>query len=391
MPETIPAHLEPVREKCRAALGKLRPTDQHSKAPKDFLFNAKWTDASKGLPKPYLIYFLMVDLLGFKDLGQFEKVAWSIPVDYEGDAYLLEHRKFGCGVFAADLPAQEPQAMEIVKLLKRAVKTAAPYFEWKAGRAADASHLNVVNHSIPLFQRYEYFLSAYQSKSAEAEARKDEICSSKGDNGNWERVWRPAAVLEREAKWMALATIEAFFSWTEHIFIHIAILHGRVTTGKDVAKLAESDWSEKFKSALSLEDPVAKRLFDLLLAVRRQLRNSVAHGSFGKNGEAFTFHSSAGAVPLLLPHQRAKQAFRFGDGVSVVDAEAIATLEDFVRHIWTDEREQAKMYVQDSGLPLILTLAADGTYAQAMRSVEEMDVFLNDLGRRFDDAANMDW
>jgi hypothetical protein len=29
-----------------------------------------------------------------------------------------------------------------------------------------------------------------------------------------------------------MAAIDAFFSWTEHMFIHLAILNGRITTGK---------------------------------------------------------------------------------------------------------------------------------------------------------------
>jgi hypothetical protein len=42
-----------------------------------------------------VVYFLLVDLLGFKNLGTFEKIAWSVPVDFEGRAFLIEHRKAG--------------------------------------------------------------------------------------------------------------------------------------------------------------------------------------------------------------------------------------------------------------------------------------------------------
>lgn len=389
MAEKIPAHLEPVRERCHAALGKVRPADKASKASKDFLFTAQRTEAGRKLPRPYLIYFVLVDLLGFKDLGHFEKVAWSVPVDYDGDAFLIEHRKFGCGVFAADLPAQEEQAKQIVKLLTKAVKLAEPYFEWKASQAMAASQLNVMNHSMALFERYEYFLKLYQEKVAEALARKDEVEVTKHVNGATYHF--PAWGLQRDAKWLALATIKSFFSWTEHIFIHIAILKGRATTGAEVAKLAESEWADKFKTALSLDEPETKRLFDKLIFIRRQLRNSVAHGAFGKKGEAFQFHSSAGAVPVVLPHQSMKEPFRFGDGVGFVDAEAIKTLQEFVDHLWTGEQEPAKRYVHQSSLPLVLTMAGDGTYTEAMQSVQRMSELVDHLNRRFDDAANMDW
>ncbi|MEZ5690266.1 MAG: hypothetical protein R3D71_01205 [Rickettsiales bacterium] len=101
----------------------------------------------------------------------------------------------------------------------------------------------------------------------------------------------PAWELRKKSKWLAQAAIDAFFSWTEHIFIHIAILEGKLSTGSEVAALAGKDWGEKFKTAFDVNDKVTKKHFDILISIRRQLRNFMAHGSFGKQGEAFSFHS----------------------------------------------------------------------------------------------------
>ena len=104
--------LDPIRNKVRAAISPLRPAGLESAAPDNFLFDAKRTDAGRQLPAYYLVYFLLVDLLGFKNLGQFDKVAWSVPVDFQGRAFLIEHRKFGLGVFAPELPDSEAIAAE---------------------------------------------------------------------------------------------------------------------------------------------------------------------------------------------------------------------------------------------------------------------------------------
>lgn len=390
----MPKELEAVRERAVKALAPIKPLDGNSQAPKNFLFSAVRTEAGRALPPYYLVYFLLVDFLQFKDLGKFEKVSWSIPIDYEGTAFLVEHRKFGCGVFAVDLPDQEVQAAEIVKRVKKAVKIAEPYFEWRAKTAADASTLNVLNHAHRLFERFEYFCSAYRARQAESEARKDEKhveTRTLENGGTASTVHFPSFALRREATWLALAAIESFFSWTEHIFIHIAILSGKITTGKEVADLAAGDWADKFKLALPIADKDSKLFFDKLVIIRRQLRNAVSHGSFGKQGEAFQFHSNAGAVPLLLPHRRDKNAIRFGTGVDYVDDEALNTIDTFIEHLWSGDRAPAKLYIQDSGLPLILTMAKDGTYARAMSSEEDMNEFLDYLGHKFDQAANMDW
>jgi hypothetical protein len=194
-----------------------------------------------------------------------------------------------------------------------------------------------------------------------------------------------------EAEWIALSAVEAFFSWTEHVLIHMAILMGRIVTAKDIADLAETDWSAKFKRTFDLTDPKSKDLFDRLLAIRKELRNYVAHGAFGKQGEAFTFHSGAGAVPVLLPHRAGTRRFKFGHGLTFKAAAALEVLEEFRSHVWEGERAPAEVYIQQSGLPMILTMAIDGSYTEAMRSTESMKKFVDYLTQSFDQAANMDW
>jgi hypothetical protein len=100
-------------------------------------------------------------------LGQFDKVAWSVPVDLQGQAFLIEHRKFGLGVFAPELPESEAIAAEIVRLIQNAVKIAEPYFDWRAEQAVRASKLNVVNKTKDLFERFSFFADQYDAKRAD--------------------------------------------------------------------------------------------------------------------------------------------------------------------------------------------------------------------------------
>lgn len=363
--------IELVRERALKAISPLKAADSDTTASKSFLFDAKRTKAGRQLPPYYLVYFLLVDLLGFKNLGRFDKVAWSVPVEYKGQAFLIEYRKFGLGVFAASLPDDEPAAAEIVKLIHKAVKAARPYFDWRAEQAAKASKLNVVNRSRDLFKRLEFYLDLYDARRQEADERKGERLETKLGKGS-KSISVPAIALSQESKWFALSAIESFFSWTEHVFIHIAILRGHCSTGEQVAQLAKAEWSDKFKAALDLDDPVTKGFFDDLIVIRRQLRNFVAHGAFGKDGEAFSFHSTAGAVPMLLPHRRDRSAFRFGQGVHLVAENAVTRIRDFVGHLWSGSRAPAKIYIQDYELPLVLTEVVNGEYARAMASVEAM-------------------
>jgi hypothetical protein len=195
-----------------------------------------------------------------------------------------------------------------------------------------------------------------------------------------------------EARWIGIAAIEAFFSWTEHVLIHVGILCGKIRTGQDVARLVDSDWSDKVKAAIDLSaDKETKDIYDEVLEIRRQVRNYMAHGAFGKQGEAFQFHSAAGAVPVNLTDPQGRNRFSMWSVPSFDEPRAIEVAESFVAKLWEGERAPAKLYLEEAGLPVILTYASDGTYASAMSSAEDMEHFIEVLTREMDNAANMDW
>ena len=388
----LPRELELTRAAARRAIGSIKPADPS--AHKNFPFSGERTNGGRSLPPYYLVYFLLVDLLGFPNLGQFEKVAWSVPIEFDGQVFWIEHRKLGLGVFIDNPAAHEAQAEDIVRLIKKGVKEAAPFFAWLASQAVEGSKLNVSNRSESLFSRFEYLLGLHRKVSAEAEARANERhveTRQTAGGGTVTTTHYPAWELKDNAKWLALAAIEAFYSWTEHSFIHIAILSGKLTTGNEVADLAKSEWETKFKRAFGITNPETKKFFDKLILIRRQLRNFITHGAFGKEGRAFRFHSGAGAVPVRLAYQAGHPRFSLSGEPAFSEPDAIETIEEFIRHLWSGEREPAYLYIQKSNLPLILTHASDGTYRRAMHSVEDMEECIEMLHYLFDQAANMDW
>jgi hypothetical protein len=259
----LPPEIEAVRKKALHALKEVQPAGPcRSNAESKALMLSSRTNGGRTLPEYYLVYFLLVDLLGYQDLGQWEKVAWVIPVRYQDRLYSIEHRKFGVGVFApnhdpaarmsvAPSDQAESDARQIAAAVSKAASIAEPYFEWRAEQAATTSHLNVINASDGLFDRYVFFRDKFRFLTEEAERRKSERHIVKSTLPAGTKVTtgsNPAYLLRREARWSAQAAIDAFFSWTEHSFIHLAILQGRVRTGDEVAALAEADWKAKFKA-----------------------------------------------------------------------------------------------------------------------------------------------
>src|SRR5690554_1601832 len=357
------------------------------------------THGGRDLPQYYLVYFLLIDFLGFPSMGKWEKSAWTIPIRYRGKLYGIEHRKMGLGVFAPNLdplamksgsPSTEAEvdAKEITTLIIKAVSVAEPYFKWRAEQAASTSLFNVLNKSDPLFERYEFFCNRFKTLSDEAQKKGVDRMIA-GDKTTVMPKKLSIYIKQKEATWNAQAAIDAFFSWTEHVFIHLAILQSKIKSGDSVAILAKSDWNSKFKAALNLTDSETKEHYDRLLDIRTQIRNFMTHGAFGKKGEAFQFHSGAGSVPVLLTESQ-KNRYSLNGKSAFDEQSAIAAIEQFIGFLWSDSRLPAQHYILSS-LPSILTLAEDGTYTKCMESEDKMKALVERLTYEFDNAGNMDW
>ena len=374
---------EAIRTNAERAIAPLKSVDT------DF-YGGTRTRAGRDLPDYYLVYFLLVDLLGFRCLGKAEKIAWSVPVDLEGQLVHIEHRKMGLGIFSRLGCDSEAAAEEVVRLIRDAARAAGPYFDWRAEEAVKSSRVNVRNRSIEVYGRFEFLLGEYKSKLAEADGESRELTVTRLD-GEVSSFRLPDYELLKEVEWLAMSAIESFFSWTEHVFILLAIMQRECRSGEAVKELAGADWRRKFKAALDISDSGVKRHYDKLNVIRDQVRNFVAHGSFGKNGEAFLFHSGVGAVPVLLPNQEGPQSYRFaGKSKGPATSDAISSIESFIEFLRAGPLAPAWVYL-DSGMDLVLTQASSGYYSSALDSIESMQELVDEETYFADAYADMDW
>ena len=163
--------IQEIHKRTAVAISPLESADES--AP---YFYGMRTLAGQKLPPYYLVYFLLVDLLGFRHGGPQEKVAWSIPVEIDGSVAMIEHRKLGLGVFEPHeagqshslgpaLPKNEAIATQIVQSIEKGIKAATPFFNHLASVAVSGSHLNVVNNSGWLYERYEYLRDEFRKSS----------------------------------------------------------------------------------------------------------------------------------------------------------------------------------------------------------------------------------
>ncbi|AEO47346.1 hypothetical protein F11_04380 [Rhodospirillum rubrum F11] len=344
----------------------------------------------KGIPhhEYYLIFLLLVDLLDFKYWGPGEKVAYIIPVGFEGFRYSIVYAKFGMKIEYSE----GGNAAEVYAAIKRGIKAAKPYYLWRAETASCSSDLNLISKCPQLWDKYIFLKEQSEALMGRFVAEKDNVVVEKGESsfGNWTSVSYPAYKFKNQSIWLHEAAVDAFFGWCEQALVHIAVLMGKLSTGKEIAELLRQEFGEKCKLILDLSDIKDKSSFDDILDLRVQLRNYVAHGSFGKDGSTFQFHSRVGAVPLKILDQHARSEFSFGTYRPRDWERDYARIDSFLGRLWSGSREPAKLYLE-TGFPCVLTYVMDGTYHRAMLNRDEMRGFIEHLSRQIDDAANMDF
>lgn len=382
--------LEIVRQRALRALGEIRSAANDAPAEPNILFKAERTEAGRKLPSYYLVYFLLVDLLGFRNLGRFEKLAWSVPVEFNKKVYLIEHRKFGLGIFCVNPGAYEADAAEMVRCIWAACKAAEPYFAHRAHIALKAGLLNVHNLHRQLWGRLSYLkgrLVAFQAAKIKAENIPPKKRVFK--NGGMAVSWAHHTRARERVSWLTQSVVEAFFAWSEHALVHFSVLGGSVQNGEALVALTKTEWRDKFQSAFDITLPIWKSHYDALVRVKDEYRNYVAHGAFGKDGQAFRFHSNAGAVPLMLTARSRGPQVTMRPYEVMPDTDSIASINAFL----VDVRSHAEpMWIYlDSGLSSVLTFSADGTYAKATSSAKNMRNFVDYWIHEIDNAANMDW
>lgn len=108
----LPPEMEVLRCRVLSVLEPLRPFEGELR---EWDHADHRTAAGRSLPAYYLVYFLLVDFLKFRNLGRAEKVAWEIPIDFHGVTFSVSHRKMGLGLFANGRSVNEFEAQKQVK------------------------------------------------------------------------------------------------------------------------------------------------------------------------------------------------------------------------------------------------------------------------------------
>ncbi len=348
-----------------------------------YKFPLPWGD----FPVPGMLAWFLSEYVRAPDTGRAEKLAWQFRFTFRGHRCALSLQKFGLRLYVdGDLEAESasPLVDELIQTLRSAMKVVerrvfAPF----ATAQLEAGHLTIRNQAHHLRRMYEHFRErAEQSRGSEVAG---------GSLDDLMNAWNAERAEEQNRFYNAVAMVNAYFSWLEHILVLCRPLTPPRPAPDTLRDFIGLRWREKFRNVFDVSQPGrAKSIHDALHDVAEEHKNTYSHGGFDKRDGAFLIHSDFGAMPARLSDDVVGQVVGMPLGQRLTVATITAVLDEADDWFRTGPTQFGIMYAE-RGLDLPLQQEHLDRAFAAMTSVDDFRAWLDALGKHVDDLSNMDW
>lgn len=355
---------------------------------------------------PYIVFVMFVYLKQFKFFGQEEKVAWTIPVKYKGEPFILTHRKFGFSIISnSDTEEVKKLGIEAMNYIKKAIPCAEVLFEPLVREQFDKGKITLENEYVQIKSRYQFFRdkAATAFDEAAALAGKSKSIKTEGiDNikGFEEMFSKFIAHHNGSAEHLmagnnfATAMLDSYFCLIEHTFVLLLPFLAHIKTEEiNLESFIGENWSGKLKKVLPLaDDKEAMLLYERLNRIKEELRNPLTHGYFLRGGDSFLVHMpQIGAIPMNLTKQNSQFRYGFFPIEHMSFEEICRCFDDFDSFLNTRAATKYGMRFIDTGMSIAFDSRSSQMYQAAMTSDEDFEQFCWAESARQTDAMNMDW
>ena len=339
---------------------------------------------------PYMV-FLTFAFLGQFPYGHktFEKVAWCIPLRYQGSPLTFEHAKFGFRIRYHGTDECTVDVATLGKSLDRATRYADTLLGPLVDKLVGERKASLRNSHNRLRGKYEFLRDAATSAYQSEPPPEEKMPNDDGAFVGWSQdILKPA----REGYYFGSVMIDAYFSSLEHLLALLLPFSRRLTPALDVAEFLASGWREKYKTVLDISnDTAAKKLYDRLIAIKERFRNPESHGAHEKEGLSLLVHvHEVGAIPARLSTVREGALYQFYPLTAVDFSEVCQLFDEFDDYIGSGELRYGVKYAEHT-LNVSYEDSSVSEYHAASASDEAFAVFLDKTIELYDRHANMDF
>lgn len=342
---------------------------------------------------PFIVFIIFVYLKGFKFSGRWEKIAWTIPIKFKGQPYLLTHRKFGFYIISnSDEEKVTALGIEAMSQIKKAIHSAEGLIQPYVKDKVNKGEFSVNNEYHKIQDKYLFFRDAAKTeyekiKKLDSKKRKIRI-------ENFADSFNGRMALVKAADYNASAMIDAYFSLLEHILVLLVPFSKHVdhSTFK-TEEFIGMNWKDKYKIIFQIiSDVESLKQMEKLTEIKEAFRNPLAHGYFFKNGNSFFVHMEhIGAIPFSLTKNNGNLIYGMEKIGSFNFSQICRAFDDFDKFLHKNIQSKFGMLYIKSGLLIAFTKDISEYYQSFMTSMRKFNNFIEYQSSLADDASNMDW
>lgn len=342
------------------------------------------------VPEPPVLYYLLHHVLGFANLGTFEKTAWECTFTFRDVLGSIADRKMGVRLYVDRRPfggrrEANTFARDLRDTLKRAVGICERGFlRHFAAEQLRAGNVTFLNQASRLREMHEYHREGAQA----AYEGRGRIPRQHPEGGS--RLF-PG---ETEGFYNTVAMVAAYFSWLEHVMVLAhPFTRGTLAGDTDIADFMKLGWRGKFLSLFDLRaDPKAVGAYRKLLRLSDAYRNPWVHGALDTRQGAVAFHlPGSGAVSMALGGRELTPSFFALPFDQRGFTEVSGALQQVDRFLRTHRRTRLPMRWIEGGLDVAFDVGSRGQYALALESPALFDDLMKYSNALWERHVNMDW
>jgi hypothetical protein len=380
---------EVARKRLAPVLNKFEP----SEAP---FYRAQVAVERERVPVPWLPYLALVQIIGCRDLGTAEKTMWQVPFRYDGIEAMLTYEKFGLRLYlnAPDNGDDSQQlAAEIVGKLNAIVKTIEKEtLQNLAKQKLDSGEVTLLNQQNRLRRAYEHFRTEAEQLLAASEADDTRELGTVEEGDFLTRGISKTFERLEIGGFNAIAAINAYFSWLEHV-LTLALAFGDVDpSGGTLRSHIGNRWGDKFRRVFNTPDTDANRMLGRLHQVAEDYRNTFGHGGFDKHGATIGIQIEGVApIPARLTDVRRSPHFELYPFAPLSFREVTAALDEVDHFLNEHPTTKFAMTFIKNGFDVPFDPDSRREYADAMKTKDSFARFLVERSEEIDRIENMEF
>jgi len=355
--------------------------------------SSKFHIGSDEIQVPELIQFIFSNILNYTVMGPGEKLRWQVRFFYENIDATFALEKFGLRLYLSSPTEDQEKLIKIKneitgKLSRLILKAEKHIFTPFAKHQIKERNFTIANHYHKFENRFDFFRN---------KATNDYIPEVQKGNESIHELARKFNALQEykyEQSYYAIAMLDAYFSFLEHLFVLILPIAEKPCKKYDLVQFISSFWSQKYKVLFDVKkNRKAKEFYDQLNELKENFRNYYAHGGFEKNGESLYFHfPGIGALPAKLSSKKNEPHFDFFPIDDTSTSHMIKVIDKFDEWLRSDDSgvKYAVRYAE-SGLDMPCDSQHIDEIICSMTNIQEFDKLLEKYSHVTDMHDNMDY